>query len=606
MLRNPLDRLVFPSAGAVVLFGLLVGGGLLYASGGGGSRDILVTQMLVNAILVLGLQIYVGNTGILSFGHMGFGAVAGYTVALLAIDPRFKERLVPDAPFGLVDVHLDPVAATAVAVGVTLVLAFIVGLGLTRSGAKSGAVAATMITLMLLFAVHEVGLNLPDLTAGFAGLTFGPGNALEDRTPIIIVLLVVVLIARLFRETSLGRQAQAAREDDLAARAMGINPAVTQMVGLMLSVAVVAVGASLRVQVLGSMSPRFFFFSITLLTLTMLIVGGRNGVTGALLGVAIITVGNEFTRHLGGPDVSVPGLNWILQEGLSDLFLGLAMLGFMILRPEGLLRDWEVDYPLRRWRQRREEEPTEPPAIEAPSPSALNADNVTVYFGGFRALEDAYVNADPDEVVGLIGPNGAGKTTLLNVITGVVEPTAGRFGLNGHDLSGEQTYKIARAGLVRTFQNFRLFPSLSVRENIAVAALAAKKRRDGREAPDVDRLVAAAGLWDVRERRARELDYGSARKLELARAAAALPDFLLLDEPTSGMGERESLVMIDHVRQTAKSIGAGVVVIDHDLHFITNICDRIYVLDQGAVIAEGTPAQIQADAAVQAAYLGTG
>ncbi len=605
MRAERIERLLLPGGGAVVLFALLVGGGLLYAAFGGQSRDVLVTQMFVNAIMVVGLQIFIGNTGILSFGHMGFAAFGAYVFALLAIDPRYKERLVPDAPFGLAGVELDPILATIVAVAVTLVLAFVVGLGLIKSGARSGAVAATMITLALLFVVHELARNVPDLTAGKAGLTFGPGNALSDRTGIFLVLLAAILVARLFRETGTGRLAQAAREDDLAARAMGIDPAYAQMIALLLSVAVVTVGATLRTQVLGSISPEFFFFSFTLMTLTMLIVGGRAGVTGAILGVAVITAGNEVTRWAAGPDVSVTGLDWLLREGLSDLFLGGAMLLFMILRPRGLLGDWEIDHPLRR-RVRADEPAVAAPAAEAHTGAAtMSTEGVTVFFGGFQALQDVSIRARADEIVGLIGPNGAGKTTLVNVLTGVVDPTEGRFSLGERDLTGHAPHEIARAGLARTFQNLRLFPSLSVEENVAIAAMVASEHRSGRPHPDHRALIHAAGLWEVRKRRARELDYGAARKLELARAAALAPDFLLLDEPTSGLGEAESLAMIDIVRGTAAAVGAGVVVIDHDLHFITNVCDRIYVLDQGAVIAEGTPREIRENQAVQIAYLGT-
>ena len=122
---------------------------------------------------------------------------------------------------------------------------------------------------------------------------------------------------------------------------------------------------------------------------------------------------------------------------------------------------------------------------------------------------------------------------------------------------------------------------------------------------DVDGLLVAAGLWEVRNRRARELDYGTSRRLELARAAAMAPSFLLLDEPTSGMSDAESLVMVDQVRRMAGLVGAGVMVIDHDLNFITGICDRVTCLDRGQVIASGTPVEVQADPAVQAPYLGT-
>jgi ABC-type branched-subunit amino acid transport system ATPase component len=133
----------------------------------------------------------------------------------------------------------------------------------------------------------------------------------------------------------------------------------------------------------------------------------------------------------------------------------------------------------------------------------------------------------------------------------------------------------------------------------------ARAHRSDRALPSVDELIAAAGIWEHRDRRARELDYGNARRLELARATAMAPAFLLLDEPTSGMSDAESLVMIDQVRTMAGLVGAGVIVIDHDLGFITGISERIYCLDQGSVIAHGTPDEISADPLVQAAYLGT-
>ena len=149
-----------------------------------------------------------------------------------------------------------------------------------------------------------------------------------------------------------------------------------------------------------------------------------------------------------------------------------------------------------------------------------------------------------------------------------------------------------------------MFPGLSVEENIEVARLAAAGHIAGRSQPDVELLVRASGLTELRHRRAGELDYGNARRLELARAAAAGPRFLLLDEPTSGMGDLESEQMIHRIREIAGLVQAGVIVVDHDLNFITGICDRVYVLDQGKVIAVGTPDEVSQDPVVQAAYLG--
>ena len=225
-------------------------------------------------------------------------------------------------------------------------------------------------------------------------------------------------------------------------------------------------------------------------------------------------------------------------------------------------------------------------------------------FGGFRALDGASIEVSNREIVGLIGPNGAGKTTLVNVMTGIVDPTTGAVHLGELPLTSEPSHAIARAGLVRTFQNLRLFTSLTVRENVEVAALTASVHRNGGTRADIDAIVAGAGLWDQRNRRAGQLDYGNSRRLELARAAAAAPAFLLLDEPTSGMSDTESLAMVESVRRMAAAVGAGVLVIDHDLNFITGICDRVYCLDQGRMIAIGTPDEVQAHPAVKAAYLG--
>ncbi len=622
----------FPLGSAVLLFVALVAGGLIYQSFFGGAGERLVTRMLLDAVVVIGIQIYIGNTGVLSFGHIGFAAIAGYTFALLAIDVEEKMERIPDAPLGLATFDLNPWLALVIAVVLTVAVAVVIGIGLARSGAQSGAVPATVITLALLFVTHEVATGYPDLTAGErAGLSFPVGGALRSRIPIYLALFGSLAVALLYARSRSGRLAVAAREDNLAARAMGVNPLVQQMAALLLSVAVVAVGASLRVFQDGSILPGNFFFDYALLTLVMLIVGGTNSVTGAVVGVVVMTAARALARSLGKDDFELFGsslgfdrapLDWIFRENLQTAVLGLSMLGFMLLRPRGLLDDWELDRWLHRRLDRDRTEPAagvepvtvpgEPHGAEpaAPSPHAdrpeLVVADVDVRFGGFQALSAAGLRAAPGEVVGIIGPNGAGKTTLVNVMTGLVPATEGSVRLGADDLTGAPAYKRARRGLVRTFQNLRLFGALSVTENVEVPALIAAEHRAGHPVPPVGELVAAAGLADHADRRARELDYGNSRRLELARAAALGPDFLLLDEPTSGMSDAESLAMVEQVRGMARLVDAGVVVIDHDLAFITGICDRIYCLDRGRVIAQGTPDEIQNDPAVQAAYLGVG
>ena len=614
----------FPIIGSVLLFSVFVGAALIYQNWLGGAAERLVTVMLIDAVIVLGIQIYVGNTGVLSFGHVGFGAIAGYTFAVFAISPTEKAKRIPDAPFGLAEVEVSSTTALLVAVLLTVGVAFIIGVGLARSGAQSGAVSATVITLALLFVTHEVARNWPELTGGErAGLFFPIGGKLDTRVPIYAALLGALVVARLYAQSRSGRLAVAAREDNLAARAMGVNPLVQQMVALLISVAVVSVGASLRVYEDGSLLPENFFFNYTLLTLVMLIVGGRNSVTGALVGVAVMTAGRELARRLGQDGFEIFGigldgepLDWVFRENLQTVFLGVSMLGFMLLRPSGLLGDWEFDEWLRsrfrrfrvRGKDHAEKTETKPdplPEVESVESSVLEAHGIDVSFGGFKALSDVGISARSGEVIGIIGPNGAGKTTMVNVITGLVEPSSGKFSLNGDDITAIPTYRLARLGIVRTFQNLRLFAALTVQENVEVSALIAASHRQDRPLLDVDSVIAEAGLWEHRDRRAAELDYGNSRRLELARATALAPCFLLLDEPTSGMSDLESTEMIEQVRHMAATVGAGVVVIDHDLNFITGISDRIYVFDHGEVIAHGSAEEVQADPLVRVAYLGT-
>ena len=187
---NKRRDVAFPLVGVLGLFLGFVGLALGYQTLlGSGSAERLVTTMLIDAVIVLGIQIYIGNTGVLSFGHIGFGAIAGYVFAVFAISPDEKVKRIADAPFGLVDVDMNPWLAVLIAVVVTLAFAVIVGIGLARSGAESGGVSATVITLALLFVSHEVARNWPELTGGDrAGLAFKIGGALNSRIPIYLAL----------------------------------------------------------------------------------------------------------------------------------------------------------------------------------------------------------------------------------------------------------------------------------------------------------------------------------------------------------------------------------------------------------------------------------
>ena len=574
---------------SAVLLAIVAAVAMAYTSGGGGSRESLVAEMLSNFILVLGMQLFIGNTGVLSFGHMAFAQVAAYATAVVGIPLAAKNKALPDIPFGLDTVHFGPLGATVFAIVVTLVIGAVIGVAVCRAS----GLAPTMITLAALFVVEQLVKNWKELTRGAGGLSGIP--RLEGNGWLWVGALIALFVAHLFQETRIGRFAIATREDELAAPALGIRLFSSRYASWVVSMGLIALGGSLRAQSLGSVNPKQFTLDAGILVLVMMVVGGMRTVSGAVLGTVLITAGNELFRQLGDPQR-------LDIERFPDLFLGATMLLVMLLRPGGLLGDRDLAGWLRR-RMHRPEPAAELATIGGTRP--LTATDVEVVFGGFVALDGAGVSVRPGEVVGLIGPNGAGKTTLFNVITGLVPETSGRVALGDEDLSDAKPVDVARAGLARTFQNLRLFASLSVRENVALTALVAARHRADRTRPSVDQLLDAVGLTEWADRSAGTLDYGNQRRLELIRAAALAPEFLLLDEPTSGMSDSESLEMVDSVRRIAGLIGSGVLVIDHDLGFITRISDHVVVLSEGRVLAEGTPAEVRANPAVAEAYLGS-
>jgi branched-chain amino acid transport system ATP-binding protein len=236
----------------------------------------------------------------------------------------------------------------------------------------------------------------------------------------------------------------------------------------------------------------------------------------------------------------------------------------------------------------------------------LDASLVSVRFGGLLALDDASLTVEPGCITGLIGPNGAGKTTLFNVITGLQHPTTGRVTLDGRDITDIKPHRRARLGIARTFQRLEAFGSLSARENVLVAAEMRRRWAKDEETPAqlTEQILERVGIVPVAEETVDALPTGTARLVELARALATKPRVLLLDEPSSGLDEDETDALGRLLLDLA-SDGLGILLVEHDMPFVMGTCAHIDVLDFGRVIARGTPHEIQGDAAVQAAYLGS-
>ena len=237
--------------------------------------------------------------------------------------------------------------------------------------------------------------------------------------------------------------------------------------------------------------------------------------------------------------------------------------------------------------------------------TVLAASDVSVAFGALRALDGVSLALARGEVVGLIGPNGAGKTTFLNVLSGFQALTTGRVELGGEDVTRVPADERARRGVVRTFQAVRLFPALTVRENVEVAALGVGVPSREARAAGAD-LLARLGLDRWADRVAGTLPYGAERRLGIARCLATRPEFVLLDEPVAGMDVAETDELVDVLRDAVARHGCGVLVVEHDMRFVMSLCARVHVLDHGRPLAAGTPEQVQADPAVRTAYLGAG
>ncbi len=555
----------------------------------------LATLFLIYVIAVLGNQIYSGNSGIMSFGHTSFMAIGAYASALLTIAPAAQATALPALPAWLAALAGQPlIVALVAALVVVLLVAAIFGLPIARLGGS----AASIATLGLLVITHVTLVASTDFTRGsqtFFGIPRG--------TPMALVLgcaVTAVVIARLYRSSPSGLALRAAREDEIAATAVGVNVVRLRFGAFVLGALLCGASGALLAHFLGAFSPKDFYFNLTFLLLSMLILGGITTVSGAVGGTAVIVLLVDLLRRAEAGGV-LAGVTVPPVFGLTDIGIGLVILTVMYRLREGLFGVRELDERLGL------EEAAVPVAsslapVQTPTAS-LTVENVGKTFAGLTALEQVNFAIEPGLVTGLIGPNGAGKSTLINAVCGIVPPSSGRVMIGGQAVADLAVHDVPRAGLGRTFQNIRLFKNLTVLENVRVAANSVARPGEDTAAA-AHAALAMVGMSDLAPRIAATLPYGAQRRLEIARALALRPRFLLLDEPAAGMNPTETDALMEVLRRIRVEHRLGLLVVEHDLKLIMRLCDRIVVLNKGQQIAMGTPDEIRSNPAVIEAYIG--
>ena len=524
--------------------------------------------------------------GQLSLGQAGFASLAAFSAVTLAPDPES----VGDVPALLI--------ALVIGAAVGSVAAVVLGLPTMHLRGVFLAIA----TLGFAEAVRIVLLNM-EWTGGAQGMSVP-----KIVTPGLAWLVLAVVAYWFWRQapSRYGRALAAIREDELAARAMGIDVGRHRLSAFVGAGTVAGLYGVLWAYFVRLIAPGDFGFSAAIDGLVTAVVGGSTMFLGPLLGSGFQTAIPEVMRAAG------------VEAGWVRPFLSSALLLVVILfLPGGI-----ASFIPRRTHIPGEDELDAAPSDQrrehpAAGTTVVSLSELSKEYGGVHAVRGVTLDLHGGEVVGLIGPNGAGKTTLVNMVSGLVAPTSGSATVLGCDVARTPPHRMAAAGVSRTFQHSKLFPRLSALENVLVGAhlvsrptflrrlvWAPSARRDERRALiHAARCLRRVGLSDRAGMRASVLSYGDQRRLEIARALAADPSVLILDEPAAGMNHVEAEALSTLIRSLADD-GLTILLIEHNVGMVLSTCTRIVVLDFGEVIASGTPEEIAVNPAVVDAYLG--
>ena len=635
---------------------IALAGALLFPIVHSNDADVdAMANALAYATLALGLNIVVGFAGLLDLGYAAFFAIGAYTYGILSsfqLQPEWSSFWVPFQYLGLVAqmpgegsgfvVHFTLSFWLALPLAAVLAAACGAVFGLPTLRLRGDYLA--IVTLGFGEITPIVVRNWASLTNGAAGLngiaaprivgwSFGVDATPYYYVAVGMVVLLVFISARL-RDSRVGRAWMAIREDEIAAGAMGVNRTKYKLLAFAMGAAFAGMTGVFYVAKLQTATPEMFGFPVSVMILVMIVFGGMGSIWGAVVGAMILQLLQSWWLQdlTGWVDAfgRWVGSAWIAHIDLVpsiELIFGIILVFMMLFRRQGLIPAYRPSEALTFEQQSAQVRLGGFADLKLSGLGgevntgalALEIRGITVKFGGLVALNAVDIDVPAGGVVAVIGPNGSGKSTLFNAITGLLPADSGSIRFHGEEILGLPDYQILEKGIARTFQNLRLFPNLTVLQNLMIgeharlrtgvfAAVIRPPRTHAEEKAAVDWAMEILSIFGNRlvprsGQLVSGLSYANRRRTEIARALASRPRLLLLDEPTAGMNPAETLELAEQIRGL-KKLGLTVLLIEHKLDVVTTLADTVYVLDHGEVIAQGTPAEVRRDEEVLRAYLG--